>query len=49
MFDSFRQYQGRLKGEFDRLSGEYGFDVVDGEKNPDDIQAYLREKIGGIL
>jgi dTMP kinase len=49
MFDSFLKYQARLKGEFDELAGEYGFGVVDGEKNPDDIQAYLREKIGEIL
>jgi dTMP kinase len=49
MFDSFLKYQARLKGEFDELAGEYGFGVVDGEKNPDDIQAYLREKIGEKL
>jgi dTMP kinase len=49
MFDSFLKYQARLKGEFDELAGEYGFGVVDGEKDPDEIQAYLREKISGIL
>jgi dTMP kinase len=49
MLDSFRKYQTRLKGEFDRLAVEYGFGIVDGERNPDEIQAYLREKIGAIL
>lgn len=49
MFDSFKKYQAELKTGFDHLAPEYGFDVIDGEKSPDDIQAYLREKIGGIL
>jgi dTMP kinase len=49
MFDSFLKYQARLKNEFDQLAGEYGFGVVDGEKNPDEIQAFMRKKIDGIL
>jgi len=49
MFDSFRQYQAELKAEFDHLALDYGFDVIDGEKSPDEIQAYLRGKISGIL
>jgi dTMP kinase len=49
MFDSFKKYQTLLKGEFDLLAGEYGFDVVDGEKDPDEIQAYMRGKVAEIL
>ncbi len=49
MFDSFRKYQTELKTEFDRLAVEYDFNLIDGGKSPDEIQAYLREKIGRIL
>lgn len=49
MFDSFTRYQTQLKGEFDGLALEYGFDTVDGSGSPDEIQAYMRSKISALL
>jgi dTMP kinase len=49
MFDSFRKYQTELKIEFDTLAVEYGFEVVDGTKGADEIQAILRERVQMLL
>ena len=49
MFDSFKQYQSDLRSKFDELDRDYGFDMIDGSKSPDEIQAYIRKKVGALL
>jgi dTMP kinase len=49
MFESFSRYQGALKDEFDRLAAEYGFDVVDGAKNPVEIHEYMRSRVAEVI
>jgi dTMP kinase len=49
MFDSFQKYQTDLKNKYDELDMDYGFDKIDGGKNPDEIQAYIRKKVSALL
>jgi len=45
LYDSFKKYQGSLIEEFDKMTEEFGFEVVDARKPPDEIQEMLRAKI----
>jgi dTMP kinase len=49
MFDSFTKYQRLVALEFRRLHAEYHFDVVNGNRTPNNIQLDLRRKIAGML
>jgi dTMP kinase len=49
MFDSFLQYQARMRDTFRRLQGSYGFTIVDAERPVDDIRDELQTKIGRVL
>ena len=49
MFESFKKYQGALKDEFDMLAVEYGFDVVDGSRPPEEINEYMRSRVSEII
>jgi len=49
MFDSFLKYQEMMIGQFERLQNAYDFDIVDGSRSLDEINADLREKIEGVL
>lgn len=49
LYDSFKKYQSLLIEEFDKMAEEFGFEVVDARKPPDDIQDALRAKILPIL
>lgn len=49
MFESFTKYQSALKDEFDGLATEYGFDVIDGTKSPNEIHEYMRYKMTEII
>ncbi len=49
MFDSFIEYQTKLRDMYDRLDMDYGFDKIDGQRSPDEIQAYIRKKVGALL
>lgn len=49
MFDSFLKYQVLMAGQFTRLQATYGFDIVDADRSPDDINADLRRKIESVL
>lgn len=49
IFDSFKNYQGRLLGEYDRMAEEFPFQVVDANRGIDEIQADLQAKISGVL
>jgi len=49
MFDSFLRYQGLMRDTFRRLQQTYGFDIVDGERSPDAINAELQSRIEAVL
>jgi dTMP kinase len=49
MYESFRNYQTALLGEFDRLSAEYKFDTVDASAEPRAVFAQLKAKVLNIL
>ena len=49
MFDSFIRYQNMIQAEFQRMQQEFGFEIVDGNRQINGIQRELREKIGSQL
>jgi dTMP kinase len=49
MYDSFCNYQAALLMEFDRLSAEYGFEVVDAAADAPAVFAQLKAKVLRIL
>jgi dTMP kinase len=49
MYESFRKYQTQLLAQFDRLSEEYRFGIVDAARDVNVIFAELKEKIGEVL
>ncbi len=49
MFDSFLKYQALMAQQFKRLQGIYGFNIVDGDRSPDEINMDLRRKIEAVL
>jgi dTMP kinase len=48
-YDSFVEYQKRLLGEFDRMSGEYGFRVIDAARPVRRVAADLRRAVARVL
>lgn len=49
LYDSFIEYQTRLLKVFDRLSGEYGFQVLNASRSVRSVGADLRRAIAHIL
>ena len=49
MFDSFMNYQALVAQEFRRLQTSYGFNIVDGNCSPEEINAELQRKIEAVL
>lgn len=49
MFDSFLKYQGLMAQQFKRLQTIYGFNIVDGDRSPEEINDELRRKIEHVL
>jgi dTMP kinase len=49
LYDSFKKYQSLLIEEFDKMTEEFHFEVIDARKSPDEIQAELRAKIQPLL
>jgi len=48
-YDSFVEYQKRLLVEFDRMSGEYGFRVVDASRSIRRVAADLRRAVARVV
>lgn len=48
-YDSFVKYQTRLLDEFDRMSGEYGFRVVDASRSIRRVAADLRRSVARVI
>ena len=49
VYDSFVEYQTRILKEFNKLSKEFGFNVIDATRSVDDIFKDLKTEIGKIL
>jgi dTMP kinase len=49
MFDSFLQYQSRMRDTFRRLQRHYRFDIIDAERSMDEVNAELRRRIEAVL
>ena len=49
MFDSFLQYQTLMAQQFQRLQTIYGFEIIDGHRSVDEINADLIAKVEAVL
>jgi dTMP kinase len=49
MFDSFLKYQALMAQQFKRLQRTYGFNIIEGDRSVEAINAELRKKIEGVL
>ncbi len=49
MFDSFLKYQALMARQFTRLQATYGFDIVDADRSPEEVNADLRRKIESVV
>jgi dTMP kinase len=49
LYDSFKKYQGLIIEESDKIAEEFGFQVVDARRPPDEIQDALRARILPVL
>lgn len=49
MFDSFKEYQSRVLNQFEGMTNEYGFQVVDADRPADEVADDLRTAIDGVL
>jgi len=49
MFDSFKEYQSRVLNEFEGMTNEYGFQVIDADRPADEVADDLRTAIDGVL
>ena len=49
LYDSFIEYQSRLLNVFDRLTGEYGFQVLNASRSVRSVAADLRQAVTKVL
>ena len=49
MFDSFLNYQTLMAQQFQRLQTIYGFEIIDGHRSVDEINADLISKVEAVL
>lgn len=49
LYDSFIEYQSRLLKVFDRLTGEYGFQVLNASRSVRSVGADLRRAVTRVL
>jgi len=49
LYDSFKKYQSLLIEEFDKMTEEFKFEVIDARKPPEEIQEELQNKIRPLL
>ena len=49
LFDSFVNYQSALIHQYNKLSKEYDFQVIDSTKSVEEIQEHIREKVKPII
>ncbi|GDY18750.1 thymidylate kinase [Verrucomicrobiota bacterium] len=49
LFDSFLKYQALVAQRFNRLQAIYGFEIITGNRSPEEIHAELRQKVAVVL
>jgi dTMP kinase len=49
MFESFLKYQGLMARQFERLQSTYGFEMIDGDRSPEEINASLQRKTEAVM
>lgn len=49
MYQCFVRYQTKLQREFDQISKEYGFQEVDGDRDPLSIHRDIQVKLAGLI
>jgi dTMP kinase len=49
MFDSFLKYQALMRDQFRRLQQTYQFQIVNGERSPEEISGDLQKEIAAVL
>lgn len=49
LYESFITYQRRVIEELDRLSRDYDFDTIDATQDPEEISAYVAERVALLL
>lgn len=49
LFDSFLKYQALVAQRFNRLQAIYGFEIINGNRSPEEIHAELRQKVAVVL
>lgn len=49
LYQSFKLYQSQILYEFEQMSGEFGFKVVQADDPVDEVQKSLRKEIKGLL
>ena len=48
-YDSFIEYQSQMLKVFDRMSGEYGFHVLDATRSVNRVAATLRRAVAHVI
>ena len=48
-YDSFIEYQSQMLKVFDRMSGEYGFHVLDASRSINRVAATLRSSVARVI
>ena len=49
MYESFVEYQNRMTGQFDKMVGDYGFNVIDASHPIDEVFADLEAQVSEFL
>jgi dTMP kinase len=49
MYQCFIRYQASVRKEFEYMKGEYGFEVLDGTKEPLEIHAAIQQRLKKVL
>ena len=49
LYDSFCEYQTRIMAQFEKMAPEYGFTVLDANRDPEIIQEELRAEIARVI
>ena len=49
MYDSFVEYQNRIRGQFDKMVEDYGFKVIDASRSIEEVFTDLKAQISELL
>jgi dTMP kinase len=49
MFDSFIRYQALMARQFHRLQANYGFHIIEGDREPEEIHRDLQRQVEAVM